>query len=60
MHRRDLLRSGFFLGGALSAAEVVAAAKSAPPMAFEPPHQYRARMRTLTESLKSQGLYPKN
>jgi endonuclease YncB( thermonuclease family) len=41
-------------------AEVVAAAKSAPPLPFEPPHQYRARMRTLTESLKSQGLYPKN
>jgi endonuclease YncB( thermonuclease family) len=42
------------------AAEVVAAAKSAPPMPFEPPHQYRARMRTLTESLKNQGLYPKD
>ena len=42
------------------AAEVVAAAKSAPPLPFEPPHQYRSRMRTLTESLKSQGLYPKN
>ena len=42
------------------AAEVVAAAKSAPPLPFEPPHQYRARMRTLTESLKSQGLYPKD
>jgi endonuclease YncB( thermonuclease family) len=42
------------------AAEVMAAAKSAPPLRFEPPHQYRARMRTLTESLKSQGLYPKD
>jgi endonuclease YncB( thermonuclease family) len=41
-------------------AEVVATAKSAPPLPFEPPHQYRARMRTLSESLKSQGLYPKN
>src|SRR5262249_37783553 len=42
------------------AAEVVAAAKSAPPLAFEPPHQYRARMRALTEQLKSQGKYPAN
>jgi endonuclease YncB( thermonuclease family) len=42
------------------AAEVLAAAKSAPPLPFEPPHQYRARMRTLTESLKSQGAYPRN
>jgi micrococcal nuclease len=42
------------------AAEVVAAAKSAPPLQFAPPHQFRARMRTLTESLKSQGLYPKD
>jgi endonuclease YncB( thermonuclease family) len=37
------------------AAEVVAAAKSAPPLPFEPPHQFRARMRTLTESLKRQA-----
>jgi micrococcal nuclease len=42
------------------AADVVAAAKSAPPLPFEPPHQYRARMRTLTESLKSQGTYPRD
>jgi micrococcal nuclease len=41
-------------------AEVVAAAKSAPPLPFEPPHQFRARMRTLAESLKSRGLYPRN
>ena len=41
-------------------AEVLAAAKSAPPLPFEPPHQYRARMRTLTESLKSRGLYPRD
>jgi micrococcal nuclease len=41
-------------------AEVLAAAKSMPPLPFEPPHLYRARMRTVTESLKSQGLYPKN
>ncbi len=27
-------------------AEVVAAAKAGPPLPFEPPHQYRARMRT--------------
>jgi endonuclease YncB( thermonuclease family) len=42
------------------AAEVLAAAKSAPPLPFEPPHQYRARMRVLTESLKGQGTYPRN
>jgi micrococcal nuclease len=42
------------------AAEVVAAAKAGPPLPFEPPHQYRARMRTLTEQLKSQGKYPTN
>jgi micrococcal nuclease len=41
-------------------AEVVAAAKAAPPLPFEPPHQYRARMRVLTEQLKSQGKYPAN
>jgi endonuclease YncB( thermonuclease family) len=42
------------------AAEVVAAANSAPPLPFEPPHQYRARMRSLTDQLKSQGKYPAN
>jgi endonuclease YncB( thermonuclease family) len=42
------------------AAEVVAAAKVAPPLPFEPPHQYRARMRTLADDLRSRGQYPKN
>ena len=42
------------------AAEVVAAAKSAAPLAFEPPHLYRARMRTLTNWLKANGQYPQN
>jgi micrococcal nuclease len=41
-------------------AEVVAAAKGAPPLPFEPPNQYRSRMRTLTEDLKARGLYPKD
>jgi hypothetical protein len=30
------------------------------PLPFEPPHQYRLRMRTLTESLKQSGKYPSN
>jgi micrococcal nuclease len=42
------------------AAEVVAAAKAGPPLPFESPHQYRARMRTLANDLKSKGQYPKN
>ena len=42
------------------AAEVVAAAKAGPPLPFEPPHQYRARMRVLTEQLKSLGKFPVN
>ena len=29
------------------------------PLPFEPPHQYRARMRTLTESLKSRASIPR-
>lgn len=41
-------------------AEVVAAAKGAPPLPFEPPHQYRARMRTLANRLRSNGEYPRN
>jgi endonuclease YncB( thermonuclease family) len=41
-------------------AEVLAAAKTAAPLPFEPPHQYRARMRTLTNWLKENGQYPKN
>lgn len=42
------------------AADVVAAAKDSSPLPFEPPHQYRARMRTLTEWLKQHGKYPAN
>lgn len=41
-------------------AEVLAAAKAAAPLSFEPPHLYRARMRTLTNWLKENGQYPKN
>lgn len=40
------------------AATVLAAAKAAGPVPFEPPHIYRARMRAVTEWLKSQGQYP--
>jgi micrococcal nuclease len=42
------------------AGEVQAAAKAAAPLSFEPPHLYRARMRTLTNWLKENGQYPKN
>jgi micrococcal nuclease len=42
------------------AAEVVAAARAAPPLPFEPPHQFRSRMRALADHLKSQGKYPGN
>jgi endonuclease YncB( thermonuclease family) len=40
------------------AAEVLAAAKQAGPLPFEPPHQFRARMRELTKHLKERGVYP--
>ena len=40
------------------AATVLAAAKSAGPVPFEPPHIFRARMRAVTEWLKTQGQYP--
>ena len=44
------------------AAEVTAAAKEAGAslLPFEPPHQYRARMRTVTTALKQSGQYPSN
>jgi endonuclease YncB( thermonuclease family) len=42
------------------AAEVQAAARAGAPSAFEPPHQFRGRMRTLSTWLKQNGLYPKN
>jgi micrococcal nuclease len=43
-------------------AEVMAAAKEAGAslLPFEPPHLYRARMRTLTNALKQSGQFPSN
>jgi len=40
------------------AAEVLAAARQAGPLPFEPPHLYRARMRDVTEWMKKNGTYP--
>ena len=37
---------------------VLEAARQAPPLAFEPPHQYRKRMRELTDWMKAHGEYP--
>jgi micrococcal nuclease len=44
------------------AAEVLAAAKEAGVglLPFEPPHQFRARMRAVTAALKQSGQYPSN
>jgi endonuclease YncB( thermonuclease family) len=42
------------------AAEVLAAAKSAGPLPFEPPGAYRARMRDVSRWMKERGLYPAN
>jgi micrococcal nuclease len=41
-------------------AEVLEAAKGAGPLPFEPPHQYRARMRALTTWMKQNGQFPTN
>jgi endonuclease YncB( thermonuclease family) len=38
------------------AAEVLAAAKSAGPVPFEPPHQFRARMRDVTKWMLEKGV----
>jgi endonuclease YncB( thermonuclease family) len=38
------------------AAEVLAAAKDAGPVPFEPPHQFRARMREVTRWMKEHGV----
>jgi endonuclease YncB( thermonuclease family) len=38
------------------AAEVLAAAKSAGPLPFEPPHAFRARMREVSRWMKERGL----
>jgi endonuclease YncB( thermonuclease family) len=40
------------------AAEVLAAAKAAGPLPFEPPGAYRARMREVTKAMKARGEYP--
>jgi endonuclease YncB( thermonuclease family) len=40
------------------AAEVLAAAKAAGPLAFESPGLYRGRMRELAKALKARGEYP--
>ncbi len=40
------------------AAEVLAAAKAAGPLPFEPPHLYRARMRDVSRWMKEKGLEP--
>ena len=42
------------------AAEVLAAAKSAGPLPFEPPGAFRARMRDVSRWMKERGLYPAN
>jgi micrococcal nuclease len=42
------------------AAEVLAASKTAAPLVFEPPFQYRGRMRALSNWLKQHGQYPAN
>ena len=40
------------------AALVKAAAEKAGPLAFEPPYQFRARMRDVATWMKAQGIYP--
>jgi endonuclease YncB( thermonuclease family) len=40
------------------AATLTAAAQAAAPLAFEPPHLFRARMRALASWLKQNGQYP--
>jgi micrococcal nuclease len=40
------------------AAEVLAAAKAAGPLPFEPPHLFRARMREVSQWMKERGLEP--
>jgi endonuclease YncB( thermonuclease family) len=42
------------------AAEVLATAKSAGPLPFEPPGAFRARMRDVSRWMKERGLYPAN
>jgi endonuclease YncB( thermonuclease family) len=40
------------------AAEVMAAARAAGPLPFEPPHQFRGRMRDVMKWMKSQAIDP--
>ena len=40
------------------AAEVLAAAKAAGPLPFEPPGEFRARMREVAKAMKARGEYP--
>jgi endonuclease YncB( thermonuclease family) len=40
------------------AAEVLQAAKDAGPLAFEPPGEFRARMREVARAMKARGEYP--
>jgi micrococcal nuclease len=40
------------------AAVVMASAKVAGPLPFEPPYQYRNRMRRVSEWMKGKGIYP--
>jgi micrococcal nuclease len=40
------------------AAVVLATAKGAGPLPFEPPYQYRNRMRRVSEWMKGKGIYP--
>lgn len=42
------------------AAAVLAAAREAGPVAFEPPYLFRGQMRTLTNAMKANGSYPRN
>jgi endonuclease YncB( thermonuclease family) len=42
------------------AAEVLAAAKAAGPLPFEPPATFRARMREVSRWMKEKGIYPAN
>jgi len=46
-------------GFPVEAAEVLAAAKAAGPLPFEPPHVFRRRMGALSRAMKANGIYPK-
>jgi hypothetical protein len=40
------------------AQEVLDASKKAPPLPFEPPHEFRRRMRDVTKHMKESRTYP--